>query len=230
MKKLLMNLVAMLLIVFAICSCNKKDYYRDTGLQSGILKENVYEFLQQRSLLFDSLVQVIDMAGMKEVLQGEEVTFFAPPDRSLLLLMNKVNGNRYAQGKDSLHIEDIPGDIWRKYLSRYIFKGKYMLNDISRIDFARIGLYPGQNIESYDGYIMNMGVVYDAYSGTQDVGPRSIYLTSVGDDLTNFSNINSEVVSTSNLQPKNGVMHALRGIAQFSFNTDFEAVVNDNVP
>ncbi|MCH5598273.1 hypothetical protein [Niabella ginsengisoli] len=144
--------------------------------------------------------------------------------------MNQVNGNRYQQGKDSLKIADIPGDIWRKYLARYVFKGKYMLNDISRIDFARIGLYPGQNIESYDGYIMNMGVVYDAYSGTQDVGPRSIYLTSVGDELTNLSGVNSEKASTSDLQPKNGVMHALQGLTSFSFNSDFGAVVNDNVP
>lgn len=230
MKKNALGITVAVLAIILIQACNKKDYYRDTGLQSGVLKENIYEFLQQNPFLFDSLVRVIDRAGMKTVLENDTVTFFAPPDRSLLLLMNRVNGNRYAQGKDSLHINDIPGDIWRKYLARYVFKSAYLLNDISRIDFARIGLYPGQNIESYDGYIMNMGVVYDAYSGTQDVGPRTIYLTSVGDDLTNFSFLNSEVVSTSNLRPKNGIMHALRGNVQFSFNTDFEAVVNDNVP
>lgn len=229
-KKIMNRILVAAFVIATILSCNKQEYYKDTGLQSGILEENIYEFIQQRPFLFDSLQQVIDLAGMKDILQNEEVTFFAPPDRALLLLMNNVNRNRYAQGKDSLHIADIPADIWRKYLSRYVFRSKYLLNDIGRIDFARIGLYPGQNIESYDGYIMNMGVIYDAYSGTQDLGPRTIYLTSVGDDLVRFPVANSEVVSSSNIQPKNGVIHALRGQQQFSFNTDFEAVVSDNVP
>ncbi|WP_300596160.1 hypothetical protein [Niabella sp.] len=223
-------LIVYLCVLLALAACNKKEYFKDTGLQSGVFKEDIYEFLQQRPFLFDSLVQVIDRAGMKSVLQNESVTFFAPPDRSLMLLMNAVNGNRYAQGKDSLRISDIPGDIWRKYLARYIFKGRYMMNDISRVDFARAALYPGQNIESYDGYIMNMGVVYGAYSGTQDVGPRTIWLSAIGDNLTDLAKALTEPVATSNLQPKNGVMHALAGTAFFAYGSDFESVVNDNVP
>ncbi|MGJ7031431.1 hypothetical protein [Niabella hirudinis] len=228
MKKI--PLIAYLCVLLFLSACNKQEYFRDTGLQSGVFDENIYEFLQQRPFLFDSLVQVIDRAGMKEALQKEEVTFFAPPDRSLMLLMNAVNGNRYAAGKDSLGIADIPGDIWRKYLARYVFKGRYLMNDISRIDFARAALYPGQNIESYDGYIMNMGVVYGAYSGTQDVGPRTIWLTAVGDNLTDLSRALTEPVATSNLQPQNGVVHALAGIISFAYGSDFESVVNDNVP
>ncbi|SDD01213.1 hypothetical protein [Niabella drilacis] len=223
-------LIVCLFALLFLAACNKKDYFRNTGLQSGVFKENIYEFLQQRPFLFDSLVQVIDRSGMKEILQKETVTFFAPPDQSLMFTMNAINGSRYAQGKDSLRIADIPGDIWRRYLSHYIFKGRYMMNDISRVDFARAALYPGQNIESYDGFIMNMGVVYGAYSGTQDVGPRTIWLSAVGSNFADLARALTEQVATSNLQPQNGVVHALAGTAFFAYGSDFIAVVNDNVP
>ncbi|MCH5598274.1 hypothetical protein [Niabella ginsengisoli] len=75
MKNILFQISGVLLIAMVISSCNKQEYYRDTGLQSGVLKENAYEFLQERPFLFDSLVQVIDLAGMKDILQNEEVTF-----------------------------------------------------------------------------------------------------------------------------------------------------------
>ncbi len=228
MKKnsLIIPVFAALLLITA---CKKTDHYKDSGAQSGVFQENIYQFLEQRPFLFDSLVQVINLSGMKQIIESEEITFFAPPDAAILRIMNDVNADRYYQGKDSVKMNRIPADVWRKFLARYIFKGKYLLNDIARIDFARRGLYPGQNIESYDGYIMNMGVVYSSYNGTQDVGARTLHLTRIG-DLTNTSN-DFEKVATSNLQPKNGVVHALKGIVRFSFSSsDFVQLVNDNVP
>ncbi|MCH5719352.1 hypothetical protein [Niabella hibiscisoli] len=79
MKKITLGITAALLATILFQACNKKDYYRDTGLQSGVLKENIYEFLQQKPFLFDSLVQVIDLAGMKTVLENDTITFLRRP-------------------------------------------------------------------------------------------------------------------------------------------------------
>lgn len=205
-----------LLAAVLLGACKKEGYYKNGGLQNGQLDMNSYQFLQSKPVYFDSVVAIIDAAGMKDMLSKNNVTFFAPHNYSLLKAMNLLNSVRYNKNQDSLHIEDIPGEIWQKFLLRYTFTGKYLLKDIARRDIRMLQVYPGQYLESAGGYLMNLGVQFSDYSGTKDVGPRQVQITDVG-DFSNPANITANVGS-SDIQTTNGVVQVLDGNHGFGFN------------
>jgi uncharacterized surface protein with fasciclin (FAS1) repeats len=211
----LFPLLIVALMVLAL-SCKKDDYYKDSGKQIGVYDIGAYDFLKARPYFFDTLVNIIDSAGLQEVLQKESVTFFAPTNNAIKKAMDVLNSARYAQDLDSIYIRDIPGDIWKRFLSHYIFRGRYMLKDIARRDKLQLPVFPGQNMESYNGYIMNLGVQFSDYNSTKDVGPRTVVITAIG-DLANPVNI-TNLVATSDLQCKNEVVHVLDADHYFGFD------------
>ncbi|WP_316817221.1 fasciclin domain-containing protein [Pedobacter nyackensis] len=196
-------------------SC-KKEYFNGGNLQKGIFNMSSYEFLKTKPFLFDTLTMVIEQAGLKETLDKESITFFAPTDHSVKKVMDIINSSRYFQSKDSIFIKDIPQSIWRKHLAQYIFKDKYLLKDIARYSLTEPNIYPGQYMTSYDGFIMNLGVQFSDYQGTKDVGPRAVYITKIG-DLGSPINVPA-TVATSDLQTTNGVIHVLDDLHYFSFD------------
>jgi hypothetical protein len=210
---------------FSAC---QKDYYEDSGLQIGVYPVSSLQFLAQDPFLFDTVTEVIHLAGMDQVLEDSTITFFAPTDHSIARSMNELNSDRYDKFEDSLRIEDIPGEVWRKFLSRYIFRGKYMLKDIPRRDAAQLNVYPGMNMESWDDYIMNLGVTFSNYSGTKDVGPRQIIITDIG-DLADPVDVGNSV-ATSDLQTKNGIIHVLNDYHSFGFSvSNFADMVHEYI-
>jgi uncharacterized surface protein with fasciclin (FAS1) repeats len=213
----------LLLIAVVLLSC-KKEYYRDSGLQKGVYPISSYEFLQTQPFFFDTLVQVIRLAGLENELRDSTVTFYAPTDHAIQKAMNFIHAIRYDDFKDTLRLDEVPGEVWRKYLSRYIIHDKYMLKDILRYDPLQKKLYGGMNIESLDGYIMHQGVVFSDYNGTKDVGPRTLKFSMIGDLSQPFWW--ESTVATSDLQTKNGIVHVLDDNHFFGFQSgDFVTTV-----
>lgn len=210
------KLVFILLVTIVFFTACDKDYYKDTGLQDGVYPISSLEFLNRQPFFFDSLVTVIHLAGMDDVLTDSTVTFFAPTDLAISKAMDFVNTVRHNEFEDSLTLQDIPQEVWKRFLSRYIFRGKYMLKDIARRDASELNVYPGMNLESWSGYIMNLGVTFSDYEGTKDVGPRTVTITEIG-DLASPVNITS-IVATSDLQTKNGIIHVLNSSHEFGFS------------
>ena len=221
-------LVLLLLATAALVPGCKKDYYQDSGKQSGVMTLSSLEFLDTKPFYFDSLVQIIHLAGMDQLLTDSSVTFFAPTDHSIAKAMNVLNAERYNKFQDSVQLSEIPSEVWQHYLSRYVFKGKFMLKDILRKDNGNLNRYPGMNMLSYDGYIMNLGVFFTDYEGTQDVGPRYLTITDIG-DLAAPRNYTSNV-ATSDIQTRNGIIHVLDDNHAFSFSvSEFATYVNDYI-
>jgi uncharacterized surface protein with fasciclin (FAS1) repeats len=204
-----------ILLTVAATSC-KKEYFNGGSLQNGVFNMSAYEFLKTKPFYFDTLVTVIDKSGLKEAFEKEDITFFAPTDHSIKLSMDLLNSSRYLASKDSIFIKDIPQSIWRKYLSQYLVKDKYLLKDITRYDPVQANVYPGQYMTSYDGYIMNLGVQFSDYKGTRDVGPRKVVLRNIG-DIGNPLNFGA-TVATSDLQTNNGVIHVINDAHTFGFD------------
>lgn len=211
----LFPLLIVAMMVLAL-SCKKDDYYKDSGKQIGVYDIGAYDFLKARPFFFDTLTNIIDSAGLHDVLQNESVTFFAPNNHAIKKAMDALNTIRYIENMDSIYIREIPGEIWKRFLSRYIFKGRYMLKDIARRDKLQLPVFPGQNMESYNGYIMNLGVQFSDYNNTKDVGPRTVVITAIG-DLASPVNI-TNLVATSDLQCKNEIVHVLDDDHSFGFN------------
>lgn len=209
-------LMGLLLLLAAGFSACKKDYYKDSGLQQGKFAGSSFEYLQTKPYYFDTLVTIVQLAGLESVLRDSSVTFFAPTDYSVKVAMNIINAERYNQFQDSLKLQEVPGEVWRKFLSRYIFRDKYMLKDVPRYDPDQRELYPGMNMESWQGYVMNLGVMFSDYNGTHDVGPRSLLLRDIG-DLGNPQNVSAQIAS-SDMQTRNGIVHVLNSDHILGFN------------
>lgn len=220
------SLILLLLILAVSFSACKKEYYNDSGLQQGRFAGSSFEYLQSKPYFFDTLVTIVKLAGLESVLRDSTVTFFAPGDYSVKKTMDVINTERYQNFQDSLTLTEVPAEIWRKYLSRYIFRDKYMLKDVPRFLYAELDLYPGMNIESWEGYVMNMGVQFSDYNGTRDVGPRTLMLMDVG-TLEHPANIVS-IVASSDMQTNNGVVHVLNTDHVLGFDSQaFAALVKE---
>lgn len=213
MRKLIWMMALGAVIGTAAC---KKDYYVDSGLQRGVYDGDTYEWLATNPFYFDTLVTVIKLAGLENVIRDSSVTFFAPTDLAIKRAMNDVHGWRYAAFKDSLRLDEVPAEVWRKYLSRYIFRDKYKLKDISRLAPDLPDLYPGMNMESWQGYIMNIGVIFSDYNGTKDVGPRKVVIS----DIRSLERPSYFVsyAATSDMQTRNAIVHVLNSEHYFGFD------------
>src|SRR5690606_40507426 len=89
-------------------SCNKDDYYEDGGLANAEFNGTILEYLESKPVLFDSLVQVIKLAGLENEFKTKEFTFFAPSDPDIKQLIgtirtgNSLNTYLYNRGLDTI--------------------------------------------------------------------------------------------------------------------------------
>lgn len=202
---------ALLLMMFA--SCKQDEYYVDGGQSNPTFNGNMLQYLQSNPK-FDTLAQIVKLAGMEDVFQNETITFFAPTDEVIrrtigTLPTGGLNEALFAMGKDTVKVlSDIDAGIWKKYLSRYIFKGKFKLNDYPQLDFLLKPIYPGAFYRTYSNDLANIGVVYNSVNGVRYIGYRQLSISFIPDQSDPDSYIPAAVAS-SDIQPSNGVLHAL---------------------
>ncbi|MGX5817747.1 fasciclin domain-containing protein [Chitinophaga lutea] len=200
--------LALLASLFAAC---RKDYYNDTGLAKGRYNGSIMDYLESKPFYFDTLTQVVKLAGMEDVLRKEMVTFFAPSNACFDSTLKSVNKLLYADGKDTIsELNQVPKAMWRKLLSRYVFRGKNMLNDYPQLDPAYFATYPGQFYKSYDNELMNIGVIYGNEGGAQYAGYRQLTLSYTPDVTFKPNNWMISFVASVNVEPNNGAVHVLR--------------------
>ena len=211
------QIAGFLLVTVLLLNACKKDYYIDGGQADPHYNGSIYDYLKNQPYWFDTVTYIIERAGMKEMLQNDEVTFFSPTDDAVKTVMQSLNDYRYRNVKDSAHLEDIDPEVWRYFLSMYVLKGKYLAKQFARVDPVNIYAYPGINYVMEGGYVLNIGLIYQNYNGVEAVGARIIRLTDITYDPQNFQNNPSIRIATSDIQPKNGVLHVLNNSHVFGF-------------
>ena len=203
-----------------LTACNKKDYYIDGGTQKGTYNGTVMQFLESRPDVFSQLVEIIKYAGMENALSNEQVTFFAPADSSIRTTLQIANAFLPGNGKPVItKFTDIKPEIWRKYLSRYIFKEAKALKDFPQIDIGNLSAYSGQMYTSYDGQPMNVGVVFSDANGVKYAGYRYLRISLVNSSTPrDYTTWWSARVASSNIKTNNGYIHAIEfGFHEFGF-------------
>ncbi|WP_282638356.1 fasciclin domain-containing protein [Sphingobacterium thalpophilum] len=217
-------LSVMLACLFSAC---KKEDYMDTGVHEPKFKGTVWNYLESRPDMFDTLMVALKAAKLDDVLKNDEVTFFAPPDPCILKSVWVLNQMLFRSGQDSItKLEQIRPEVWKKYLSRYIFKGKNVAKDYRQIDTLNLAAFPGGVYKNIFGEDMNIGVLYndvisknESSGGTQVIkyaGYRQLYLNypysiSVPEEIKDyFVPFITAPVATSDIQPTNGVLHVLQ--------------------
>lgn len=231
MKKLIFACAAVLLILSA---CKRDEYYRDGGLANPNFEGNMLQYLQAKKVPFDTLAKIVKLAGMESTFSNEDFTFFAPDDDVIKRTIGTIrtdgglNNFLFYAGKDTVKtLDQISPLIWRKYLQRYMFKGVNRLKDYQQIDFDVKSVYPGGLYYSLGGNISNIGVTYGTANNIKYIGYRQLVLTYIPDASKPNDNWYINKVSSSDIKPTNGVVHALAfndliGGAYFGFNrSDF---------
>lgn len=205
---------ALLLVV--VSSCNKSNY-QDGGTLDPVFKGSSFDYLVSRPDIFDSLTKVIRLAGLEQTLKSEDITFFAPPQQTIEKTIRIVNLLQKSYGKDTVYnLRQIKPAVWKKMLSRYMFKHKKSLTDYPQVDFLNVPVFPGQPYVSYGGDIMNIGVKYSDAGGVQYAGERSLYLSYIASLSSPTNSWISAPVATCNVTTNNGYVHVLR----FTLNLD----------
>lgn len=213
-------------------ACNKDDYYTDGGLANPHFDGTMMDYLDAKPIEFDSVAQIVRLAGLEETFKTEEFTFFCPRDRDIKDLISDyrhggVNGKLYELNRDTVKtLSDIDSTIWRKYLLRYMFKDKNLLADYPQIDFDVLNIYPGQNYYSYGNTVCKIGVVFndaissDKKSTLKYMGYRQLYICYIPNLSYPDNWADPAKVASSDIQPTNGVIHALDYTSsQFGFDS-----------
>ncbi len=82
-------MVAGSLLVLLSVSCKKDDYLSGGSLHSAKVNMTTYDFLKSNSAgLFDTLLLLVDKAGLKDKINQQGVTFFAPTDYAINAYLN----------------------------------------------------------------------------------------------------------------------------------------------
>lgn len=72
------------LFIVAMTSCKKDDYFIGGDLHDPNVNLSTYDFLSNHDRgLFDTLLLLVDEAGLKEEINRKDITFFAPTDYSI---------------------------------------------------------------------------------------------------------------------------------------------------
>lgn len=214
------NMLALVLCVLALASCKK--YYFDTGTHEEKYNGTVLQYMKDKKPYFDTTVNIIHLAGMDDVFEKENVTFFAPPSGSIYKSIKRLNQYLRNNGKDTVsQLSQINPSVWRAGLTQCLFRGNYLLKDYPQKDTTSYLAFPGQNYASYDGRIMNVGVIYNSAAGVAYAGYRQLFLSYIPDLSNPQVSLLNIPVATSNIQPTNGVIHVLNRVKyNFGFNTD----------
>ncbi len=213
--------ITLLFAAAIITSCNKSDYYKDGGLSDGNFNGSVMQYLNTRPDLFATLTEVVKYAGLEQTLNSEEVTFFAPADSSIRSVIQVANLLLPAAGKQQISkIQDIKPALWRKYLTRYIFKGAKSLKDYPQLDISNLSAFAGQMYSSYDGAPMNVGVIFNDANGVKYAGYRQLMISLVNSATPrDYTTWYSAIIASVNIKPQNGFVHVIRfGGHYFGFN------------
>jgi len=227
-----------------VAACKKDDYYLDGGLANARFNGTIMAYLDANPVHFDSVAQVIRLAGLEEVFNSDTLTFFAPNDRNIRELIGDyrrggVNTELYRLNRDTIQqLSDIDSLIWRKYLMRYMYHGKKKLADYPQIDFEVPDAFPGQNYYSYNNSVCNIGVefndaVTDAGKPTETrlkyMGYRQLAISFIPNVSFPFNNWIRVYVISSDIEPDNGIVHALAYLnSRFGFDNQIQLDIIDS--
>lgn len=204
------HIILLSIFIGVIWACDTKQEIIDTGISNPYFEGSIMEYLRSHKKNWDYTIQMIEHAGLVGLFEGEdenypEITFWAPPSYSIQRFILESQ-KKQEPGKIYLTINDIPEELCREYILMHVVKGKHLKESIHYInkdyfinDEKQDG---GTDFTCLSGNILRAYLQTSSWAGVADVGPVSLGLYSVtkGQEIR---------VATPDIQPKNGVVHAL---------------------
>lgn len=214
----------LLLAIVLLVSCDKDDYINDGGVHNPNVNMTTYDFLDSHPK-FDSLVRIIDKAGLKDLVNSN-VTFFATTNEGVADYVSAKKQERIIEVGDeniSFSIDDLDAEELNDSLKIYMFEGAierdqltiegaYYESLFGQMDDTRI-LLGLRRTRDYSDYVDYVDYLYY----TKVVGTRD-------SEESNQSAIPEELrdtridVQTSGIITTTGIVHVLDGYHRLFFN------------
>lgn len=116
MRKILFILV----VAGVFMACGTKYDYIDTGVCGEEFRGNMYEYLQSNHYDWDSIVKIIDRAGLREMFEKEDFTFLGP---SNITIRKGLSGIRLVEWETRIkNTWFMVTKVYNGYRSRYAGK------------------------------------------------------------------------------------------------------------
>lgn len=218
MKTNIFTISFLLGLIVLIASCKKNDYKVGGDLHNPVINMSTYDYLKSNRFgLFDTLLMLVDKAGIKDKINQTGVTFFAPTDYSI---------NHYIEERTKRVQSVDPNQVWTidtliKYelqsfadsLNIYIVNQPLLNKDLNANGTIFTANKGNKVIVSYEETEdKNLG-----YNENSTVKPKVVYFTYLYQDPGNDFDISKieyptgtrTLVQTSNAQTATGALHVL---------------------
>lgn len=190
-----------ILVSMTIVACETKYDMENTGVANGKFDGTMYDYFHSDSYNWDSLIIMIDRAGLQNLFRGEvegyeEITFWGPTNHSIRRWM--LEGTEKPERLEELSVEEC-----RKFVMAHVVKGKTMLDDIPRGTISQNTTSGGMIMTGGDND--NQMWVYTEqrpYNNVIGVGAVVIKIRS----LRTLTDID---IASCNIEPTTGVVHSL---------------------
>lgn len=217
-------LIYLSIALMALSACKKDDYKNDGGTSKANVGLSTYDYLKSNRS-FDSLVKVIDRAGLKDAVNAE-VTFFATTNYSIAeYIAAKKNQKAILLGKENFNfgIKDIPAQELSDSLKTYLFAGKINRDQITlsgKLYNSVLGPIPNVQylIKFRRAFDFNSYVNYvDYVTYTKVIGTRDDKEPNQ-DAIPEDQKDKAVDCQTSGIITTTGIVHVLNGYHRLFFN------------
>lgn len=186
------------LLILGVLFCLAcEDNYIDTGISNGKHDCSMFDYLCSDSYNWDSTRLMIERAELKYMFDGtnsefKDITFFGPTNHSIRMWMITNNYER---------VSDIPVDICREYMKKYIYKdGRMMRGDFQ---FEVKGTSEGgSRIVKLDGGEIRVFRRSTDWGAAVNGGAEELYVQSYAYGITNR-------VASADIVTLTGIVHSL---------------------
>lgn len=216
-----------LAVILLLASCKKDKYKNDGGTHDPHVNMTTYDYLKQHGS-FDSLVKAIDMAGLKDAINGD-VTFFAVTNwgvRDWMLAKKQQKIIEVGSENIVFGMKDVSAAVLKDSLRMYIFPGKIQrenLNTKGAYFTSLIGPM-GSNIRQY--IKLRRITPYNNYLEYVDYVNFTKVIGTLDADELDFASIPNALkdvtvdCQTSGIITTTGILHVLDNRHRLFFNTE----------
>lgn len=219
MRKISKYTFVFIVVAVLFMACKKNDYFIGGTLHNSKVNMSTYDYLKSNAHgLFDTLLLLVDKAGLKDKINQQGTTFFAPTDYS-------INNYLLARSKEEQNID--PARVWtidsvfayemdkmtdslNIYLTNSTLTYDKLTEDGTIYETQKTG---AQAVVSYEKTLdPNLG-----YNPNVNTVPQIVWYTFLWEPLTppfKAQDITTdqgtrERVQTSGIETTNGIIHVL---------------------
>lgn len=218
--------IAISLCIVLLFSCKKEDYKNDGGVHDAHVNMSTYDYLRSQKV-FDSLVYLIDRAGLKDLVNSD-VTFFAVTNygvSSYVDIRQKRAAEQTGDENIPFNMDSIPVQELKDSLQLYMIKGKINREQMTRtgqLYDCILGNIPNKKLMinllrtyPYSDYVSYVDMVNYTMviGGRDDQSPDP-------DQIPQSEKDNPAVCQTSGIITTTGVVHVLNGYHRLFFNNE----------